>query len=305
MKILIIGLGSIAKKHIAALSELDSTIQLVALRSSPNAKPYKNVLNIFDFNDIENTLFDFTIISSPTANHKSDIEKLIALKIPLFIEKPLYHNLELNELITKIDQTKTQTYIACNLRFLEALNFTKSYLEDNKHLKINEVNVYCGSYLPEWRETADYKQSYSANQEMGGGVHLDLIHEIDYTYWFFGEPKNISSCLKSNSSLNIKSIDYGHYNLDYDDFMVNITLNYYRREPKRTLEILFNTHTLTVNLLKNEVYAGDELVFKSEQKPIDTYKKQLEYFINNISKPNFNDIHEAYKVLKICLNNQR
>ena len=43
----------------------------------------------------------------------------------------------------------------------------------------------CHSYLPQWRKK-NYKKSYSSNAKLGGGVSLDLSHEIDYIQWIFG-----------------------------------------------------------------------------------------------------------------------
>jgi predicted dehydrogenase len=158
--------------------------------------------------------------------------------------------------------------------------------------------------LPEWRKVTDYKGSYSAIPELGGGVHLDLIHELDYVYWLFGKPKNSLSFLKNKSSLNIESVSSALYILDYDSFYANVILNYFRRYAKRQLEIVFNEYTLNIDLLENIVRIGEKILFKSDQSMINTYKKQLAYFMQNIEKDSFNDIREAHEVLKICLNNK-
>jgi len=130
---------------------------------------------------------------------------------------------------------------------------------------------------------------------------LDLIHELDYLYWLFGAPNSVSKLLRSSSSLEIDSIDYANYNLEYQGYNANVILNYYRRDPLRYLEIVFNEFTVKVDVLKNKVYQNSSLIFESKQEMTDTYQEQLQYFIDNISSNSFNDIHEAYEVLKICL----
>ena len=75
---------------------------------------------------------------------------------------------------------------------------------------INEINVYCGSYLPDWRPETNYKNIYSSYKNKGGGVHLDLFHEVDFIYWIFGNPDTIYNFL-SNKSDNINHF-YFNYN---------------------------------------------------------------------------------------------
>ncbi len=301
MNVLIVGLGSIAKKHINALKEINSDIIVYALRSSQNAAQYLDVKNIFSIEEAKQLSLNFCIICSPTFNHLEDLNKVISLGTPVIIEKPLSNKLNFDTLLEKIKKEKIKTYVACNLRFLDALNYVKTKFIDGNHNSINEVNSYCGSYLPEWRKDTDYKKSYSANEDMGGGVHLDLIHELDYLYWMFGAPVNSSKILMSKSSLNINAVDYANYNLTYDNFNANLTLNYFRKDSKRELEIVFEEYTIRVDLLKNEVYKNNELIFSSKQQAIDTYLGQLNYFIKNLNKECFNDANEANEVLKICL----
>lgn len=297
MEILIVGLGSIAKRHINAIWEINSKAQIYALRSSEKASVINGVTNLFKIEDLLNYTFDFCIISSPTAIHEQHIKILEKLKIPLFIEKPLSHQLSVSHLVDELKDRKT--YIACNLRFLDSIVYVKELINNSSNLIIQEVTAYCGSYLPSWRKDIDYKENYSAIPELGGGVHLDLIHELDYLYWLLGSPKHVSKTLTSNSALDIKSIDFAHYQLFYPSFIGLITLNYFRRKSKRTLEIVFNEYTIMVDLLNNSVYKDEELIYCSEQTILDTYKKQMEYFIDTQSP--FNNIEEAYEILKICL----
>ena len=168
---------------------------------------------------------------------------------------------------------------------------------------INEVNSYCGSYLPDWRPGQDYKKTYSSIVELGGGVHLDLIHELDYMYWLFGEPLSKSKTLRSKSHLNIEAVDYANYLLVYKDFCANVTLNYFRRKPKRTLEILCENGTYLVNVIENTISFDGVIIFKSNKNIVDTYLDQMSFFKNEILNKNikFNEVWEAYNVLKLCI----
>jgi predicted dehydrogenase len=303
MKVLIVGLGSIGKKHVAILLAIQPDIKIVALRSSTNAENVSQVENIYHLAEVELCDFDFAIVSNPTSEHKKTIQQLIEFHIPLFIEKPLYSSLDINEVIDTINQLNIFTYIACNLRFLDCILYVKEQLSSSIDKRINEVNVYCGSYLPEWRPNTNFRQSYSAILELGGGVHIDLIHELDYIYWLFGKPKTIKRNFRTKSSLAIQAYDYANYLLDYDGFCTNIVLNYFRRDPKRNLEIVFEDETWIIDLLKNQITCRNQIIYSTKQHITDTYKVQMQYFINCIQnkEASINTINDAYNVLKICL----
>lgn len=299
MKVLIIGLGSIARKHINALKSISPESSIYGLRSSRKSEDYESVINIYSRDNLESFNFDFVIISSPTSFHLGDIRLCLNLNIPLFVEKPVFNTLKVGNILKETKDIPT--YIGCNLRFLDSIQYVKTFVEENKKLKINEVNSYFGSYLPSWRPNIDFRQSYSANENLGGGVHLDLIHEIDYIKWIFGLPNEIHKTLTKKSSLSINSIDYANYTLVYNNFSSSVILNYYRKDSKRFLEILYENFTLEVDLLKNEVFKNGESIYYSNQTMLDTYSKQMKYFLENRTNKLFNNINEAYETLKICL----
>lgn len=307
MNILIVGLGSIAKKHITALRAISNDFKIYALRSISNNDDELGIENIFNLNDV-NVVFDFAIISNPTNLHFEYIHKLAKKGINLLIEKPAIHSLDnYDQLIKLINQEKIKTYVACNLRFHPCIIYLRNKIK-KEILKINEVNVYCGSYLPDWRPDKDFRSIYSSIASMGGGVHLDLIHELDYTTWLFGMPNESKSFLKSASSLNIDSVDYANYVLGYDTFTVNIILNYYRRKPKREIEIVLENETLTVDLINNSIKNDqDDFLFQDDTFNIkETYINQLKYFIDCLNKKEtpMNSISESIEVLKIALQNE-
>lgn len=303
MKVLIIGLGSIAKKHIAALHQLDKTAEIFALRSNSSSKSdLSGVVDIYNLNDINVSYFDFVLISNPTSEHFSTIQHLVEFNIPLFIEKPLFS--EINQgtqtLVDEIEAKGITTYIACNLRFLDCIKELKTLLKDEK---INEVNVYCGSYLPDWRPGEDFRTVYSANKEMGGGVHIDLIHELDYVYWLFGNPDQTNSFFSNTSSLQISAYDYANYLWTYKTFSASIILNYFRKDSKRSIEVVTDNGTYYVDLLKNSIEFNNKCIFASSNRIADTYYNQIEFFVDNIlkGKEKFNTIEEANTILKLCM----
>lgn len=303
MKILIIGLGSIGRKHVNTIKSIIIDAEIFALRTNKEAERHPGVSNIFSIDEIESVAIDFAIVSNPTSEHKKTIEQLIKYGFPLFIEKPIYSSLDIADLVETVNKMGIHTYVACNLRFLDCIKFIKKMILQKQNIMLNEVNVYCGSYLPDWRPNINFRKTYSAIPELGGGVHIDLIHELDYLYWIFGMPKGIERNFKSQSSLSLSTFDYANYLLDYNGFCANVVLNYYRREPKRSLELVFHDETLNIDLLKNQITCNNKTIFSSDQRIADTYQLQMEYFIDSLkqNESTFNTISDSYNVLKICL----
>ena len=303
MKVLIIGLGSIGRKHASIIRKLIPDVSIYALRSDRASRSCPGVNNIYSYTDISLINPDFIVIANPTAKHMQTIEKLIKYKLPLFIEKPIHSELSIRSLTDTIKRDGIQTYVACNLRFLDSIDFLKFKLTDLKDTKLNEVNVYCGTFLPDWHPQTDYHKGYSAIPELGGGVHLDMIHELDYLYYLFGSPSNVQRYYNNRSSLSIRAIDYAHYLLDYGDFCANVVMNYYRRDSKRSIELVFSTETWNVDLLNNKINSKNKIIFSSEQRIPDTYESQMIYYLGCLkeNKNSFNTITDAIKVLEIGL----
>ena len=303
MNTLIIGLGSIALKHIQAIRSIDKEIEIYALRHSKKSRTYENIKSFYDWSEI-NFIPDFILISNPTSEHANAIEKSIALKCPLFIEKPSLHTLEkADHLLKLIKENQIITYIGCDLRFHPSLLFIKSYLKKNSPI-INEINIYCGSFLPGWRKGVDYRNVYSSIPELGGGVHLDLIHEPDYCYWIFGKPLSVRKSFSNKSSIQIKAYDYANYLFEYPSFNASIILNYYRKDSKRSLEIITSDGTIALDFLTGVVTNSEgKILFQSSVQAKEIYLDQMKHFIGCVrtKKESIHPFEESLEVLKLCM----
>lgn len=304
MNILVVGLGSIGKKHVEAIFKICYSAKVYALRSNIKSDVVENVTNLYSLSEINFDL-DFVIISNISAFHEKSILEMCKFSCPLFIEKPVLNSLQNSDHIKKeLEINKIRTYVACNLRFHPAIIFLNEFLKKNK-FQINEVNIYCGSYLPEWRPGVDYRKNYSANKELGGGVQLDLIHELDYCTWLFGFPIKSESIKRSVSSLEIDSFDFAQFSLFYTNFLANITLNYFRRDSKREIEVVTSKETIVVDLISNTLMEkiSKKILFQEKFDISETYELQMKYFIEALkSNVKFiNDFDNSIEVLKIAI----
>jgi CMP-N,N'-diacetyllegionaminic acid synthase len=100
----------------------------------------------------------------------------------ILVEKPLFHKYK------NISLKKNKIFVNYNLRFNPVISFLRKIKNKNSFYS---ANLSCSSYLPDWRKNRNYIQTYSAKKVMGGGVLLDLSHEIDYIQSIFGKINNI------------------------------------------------------------------------------------------------------------------
>ncbi len=302
-KVLIIGLGSIAQRHIKALRKIDPEVRILALRSDSSVKAWEGIENIFSYTAIPGDV-DFILVSNPTSEHYQTIEQILdqSIKKPLFIEKPPFHSLKDTEhLLEKIKKAEIKTYTAFNFRFHPVIQWLKANIPGKRLL---EVQAYCGSYLPGWRLGRDYREIYSAQKAKGGGVHLDLIHELDYLLWLLGRPEKVQSHLSKVSDLAIDSVDCAHYWLAYEEYNIGITLNYYRPYPKRTIELVFENEIWYADLINGSVkdHQGSR-IYKANFDGQQTYEDQIQYFLSHFNEQEgyMNDLFTATETLKIAL----
>lgn len=303
MKILIIGLGSIARKHITALDLLNIEAHYYALRNSRSSNSEEsNITDIFDFAEIPDDI-DFIIISNPTSKHAETVSQCLVLEKPLFIEKPVFDSMDFpEEILSTIKDKDIITYVAFNMRYHPAIAFLREEIMNNRPI---EYNSYCGSYLPDWRPGQDYRTSYSSNPELGGGVHLDIIHEIDFCRYILGDPISSQMYKSKKSKLDIDSSDIAHYILDFSNTSAFITLNYYRCDLRRDIECVWADKTWFIDLVENKILDQDNNVIYSEGYDImDTYVSQMKNYIDclNTGRIIENDIFEGIKTLRLALN---
>ena len=172
MKILVVGYGSIGKRHVDNLL-LISNIEIIICTHRNNIdNNLKNKCKFFEsLDDCIHEKPVAAIISNVTSLHVQTALKLASAGLHLFIEKPLSNNLEnIKELSNIVRDKKLITFMGYNLRFHNCIKKIKELLENNEIGKIISVNAESSSYLPDWHPDEDYRDSYASKENLGGGV---------------------------------------------------------------------------------------------------------------------------------------
>ena len=118
--------------------------------------------------------YDVIFVTNPTFLHFEAIQQLAGKTKHMFIEKPVFNRTDIN-LETLGLKTDGIYYVACPLRYTDVIQFIKNEIDLNSVLRWSYVQAICRSGTDQ-----DYRYTYSAHKEQGGGVSIDLIHEWDY-----------------------------------------------------------------------------------------------------------------------------
>jgi len=312
MKIIIFGLGSIGKKQTKLLLEMYKH-KLFVFRSNRESTPNKlGIEEVYSWRDVEDLSPDVAFITNPTYLHIKTAIKCVKLGMDLFLEKPIGADAKgLKTLLGIVRKKKLTTYVAYCMRFHPVIEDLKQCLYTHKESKnFMHCNILASSYLPEWRPSRDYETIYSAQSQKGGGVILDLSHEIDYAQHLFGEILDIQGTFGKISKLKITAEDYADILMKCEKAVVNLHMNFFSKNKKRNLRIDFANHSyIEADLLKNTIVEnrkGKVKRRKYDLKQDHMYRQQLKYFFENIeNKKMTNNIFDASTLYKKILKFKR
>ena len=243
-KILIIGKGSAGCNHYRILKSnfKKSSIKTVSSRKLNVFKNKKLLDEIISFDP------KYIILCAPSSIHYKYINKIenLFLGINVLIEKPLF-----NKYYRTSKNYNNNYFIGFNLRFHPVIKFIKKFIVKKN---IIFININSSSYLPNWRKGKNYKKTVSAQKNLGGGVLLELSHEIDLLRWMFKKIKIINVFNKKISKLRIDCDDIlSAQGLINDKIYFNLNLNFFSRNDQRKIQIDGDKFSIDGDLLENKI----------------------------------------------------
>lgn len=307
-KIAFVGLGSIATRHLknvaAFLSNRGDTFSIDLYRSQMRPLPEElaalvEVVYLYAEEIPAERQYDVVFVTNPTSIHYETLEKFCKNTKSFFVEKPVFDSTSVDEeIFEKLKGIKS--YVACPLRYNAVLQYVKKNVDLNQ---VYSARAISSSYLPDWRPGQDYRQTYSAHKDMGGGVSIDLIHEWDYLTWLFGKPTECKQVISKVSNLEIDSDDLAIYIGRNEKTSFELHLDYFGRRTLRTLDLFTDKDTIHCDLIDGTVsYLKEGKTVKLESERNAFQMKEIEHFFEIINNKTDNDStpEHAYRVLKIA-----
>jgi len=312
IKILIIGFGSIGRRHYQNLLKLGfKNIYIYDINKDKLAgKKLKTIAKI-DTGILRQ--FRAILICNPNDAHVKTAIKCAQAGCHLFIEKPLALNLKnIKKLAEICRKRKLTNMVACNLRFHPCLKFIKNYLSKNSLGKIYGIHHDFGYFLPYWRPKQDYRRNYAAKKASGGGIILDDIHEFDLLFWLndFNPVIEANFVFNKTGALAIETEDNCVAAFKFaNKTLGSVRCDYLQQAYFRTCKIVGAKGNLTWDFNENIVWLsakkGKKKLFQIKNYQTNQmYLDELSYFFRRVVKkqPADNDIKAAALVLKYCVN---
>lgn len=270
-KIAVIGLGNIAERHRRNIRFLFPQATIYATSAS-GRNVESNVTNcdvliptVTDLSKLTNSL-DLAIIASPATFHSKHAVPFIEGKVPTLIEKPVVASFsDIYPLIKAVNVNKTPVAVGYCLRYLPSAKILRQLLDENIAGRILNIDISVGHFLPDWRP-GNYRDSVSASRSLGGGVLLELSHEIDYAQWLFGELNIQHAIIRNSGILHIDVEDIVDIiATTSEQIIINIHLDFLQRLAYRKCTIIGSEGRLEWDLISNNIAlykaTGSEVLF--------------------------------------------
>ena len=270
MRILIAGLGAIGQRHARNLRALyGDGLELLAFRrhrlphvvteslERDGSRNVETELAITAFEDLDEALAarpEAVFVCTPSSQHLEIAQRAAEAGCHLFIEKPVSHTLDrLGRLRETVTSKALVVLVGCQWRYHPCVRWLHGVLQAGALGRLVGVEIDYREYLPDWHPYEDYRTSYAARAELGGGVVLTQIHDYDLTWWLFGPPRTVTATGGHLSALEIDVEDTVDARLEGGAVPVRVRQTFAGRPPCRTITVTGESGSLTVDLLAARV----------------------------------------------------
>ncbi len=271
MRFLIAGFGSIGRRHLRNLRALGEE-DILLYRTHHSTLPDDEIAGVPVETSIEAALAhqpDCVIVANPTALHLDIAIPSAQAGCHILMEKPVSHTLDrLDQLEAALQRGGGQLLVGFQFRFHPGLRQVKAWLEDGAIGKAYSFRAHWGEYMPHWHPWEDYRQSYAARSDLGGGVILTLTHPLDYLRWLLGDVAALWAFAGNLGELGIAVVDSGEIGLRFPQGLCGtVHLDYLQRPPAHTLELYGNQ-----GLIRWDNASGNASLYRAQGDSCEEYQ---------------------------------
>jgi predicted dehydrogenase len=298
LSVAIVGFGSAGSRALQVLRELRPEAEFLVV--SRHAATGEGFTSTSSLDDVVAFAPDAVIVAGPATTRADVARQIGTLGVPVFIEKPLAHTLgDAVAVLDLLGPAVERSQVGYNLRFSESLIAFRDLVRGGQFGRVLRFHAETAQYLPDWRPDKDYRETVSARADLGGGVLLELSHELDYLRWIFGEWDWVSAWAGRASSLEIDVEDTALLTIGIEGHQAStqvvgqLALDFVRRDKTRTVTAICEGGTLRWDGIAGtvEVYESSESRWETvvtDSGSQSTYRAQWDSFLSVVeqgSKP--------------------
>lgn len=290
MRFLIAGFGSVGRRHMRNLLALGEK-EILLYRSGRSTLPLDEIEGFRVFTDLQAALEarpDAVIVTNPSAFHLEIAIPAAKAGCHILLEKPVSHNMErVDALQSALREGGGQVLVGFQYRFHPSVRRVAAWLQEGAIGRPLSMRAHYGDYMPGWHPWEDYRQTYSARPEMGGGAILTLCHPLDYMRWLIGEVSSVWAFSHNQAGLGIEVEDGAEIGLRFASGVIGSAhLDFYQRPPSYRFEIIGSEGSLTWDQGDNaaRLYRAAEGAWQVEHAPAgfernDMFLDEMRHFL--------------------------
>ena len=277
LRILVAGLGAIGQRHARNLRTVcGEGLELLAYRrrrlphviteslQRDDSRNVETELELTVFDDLDAALAarpDAVFVCTPSSGHIEIAQRAADAGCHLFIEKPISHSLDgVDRLRETVAAKQLVVLVGCQWRYHPAVRWLREVLESGSLGPLRRAEIDYGEYLPDWHPYEDYRTSYAARADLGGGAVLTQIHDYDLAWWLFGASRTVSASGGHMSDLEIDVEDTVEAHLEGGTVPVTVRQSLASRPPRRMLAVDGDRGSITIDLLGGRISSDPRLI---------------------------------------------
>jgi predicted dehydrogenase len=291
MRVVVLGGGSIGKRHDASLQALGCETLVTGRGGLDEAAAWGA---------------DAVVIATPTSAHADGLRWAVEQGLHAYVEKPLAASSDgIAELLDEAAAAGLVVGVGYNLRFHPALEAIREAVLGGRVGRLLSVRAEVGQYLPDWHPGEDYRGSYAARRELGGGALLTLSHELDYVRWIGGEIESVSGVAARVSALELDVDDVAELVCRHESgALSSVHADFLDRSYNRACRWAGEEGTLAWRWDRGvELLPAGETLWSDPGFDFDeTYRRALADFLESArigGRPRA-DGHDGLRVLELC-----
>lgn len=226
--------------------------------------------------------YDGIVVASPTRHHLDQARAAVATGTVVLVEKPLAQSADgIDEVLAAAGP---RLMVGYNLRLHRPIEELVEVVQRGRVGQVVAARLWFGSWLPDWRPDVDYRTTYSARADLGGGVLNDAIHELDLAVWLFGPDLAVEAARLDR---------VGPLEIDVEDTVrallrtstgvpVSVELDYLSRRYRRGIEVVGTEATVRLDWARQvlERETADQVTTSPADDPVDrSYVREAEAFL--------------------------